>query len=459
MSLSEQLRDALQKQGDARAIIQDHVSRMEAGTWKEETDGAALKEARANLEKIDPLVKDLQDKAALSQRTADWTSTPTTGSPVSVNVIKPENRGDKVERLISGFSLLRAGHEMTYGKRSLDGIEAEVDQEGKREARESGFSQSGSGAVTLPSFIANQRQVNRYQQRDMLAETTTAGGYTVDTTLGSLIPILEPKLRVAEMGASIIRGLSSNIDFPRNDADASAVWAGEVTTSTETSPTFDRIQMAPERLTAFTDVSKQVALQSTIDMENFVRGRLNFANNKALDLAALNGSGSSNQPTGILNYSGVNDITIATDGGALDWALVVQFETETATDNADMGRLGYLFTPGVAGLLKTTKRDVAGNGFIWEGPNGNGNVNGYRALTTTQLPSTLSKGSSSGILHAAIFGNWAELIIGQWGGVDVLFNPYTKGKEAMIEIILNSWWDIEIRHAASFCICNEIDIS
>lgn len=459
MTLSEQLRDALQKQGDARAKIQDHVARINAGTWKEETDGAALVEARAALETIDPIVKDLQDKVSLSQRAGDWTATPTAASPVSVNVVKSENRGDSEKKLASNFSILRAAHEMSYGKRTLTGVEAEVDQEGKKEAANSGFSKAGSGAVTLPSFISNQRTANRYQSRDMLAETTTAGGYTVDTTLGGLIPILEPKLRVADMGATIIRGLTSNIDFPRNDADAAAVWAGEVTTSTETSPTFDRIQMAPERLTAFTDVSKQVSMQSSIDIENFVRRRLNFANNKALDLAALNGSGSSNQPTGILNYSGVNDITIGTDGGALDWALIVQFETETATDNADMGRLGYLFTPGVAGLLKTTKRDVAGNGFIWEGPNGAGNVNGYRALTTTQLPSTLSKGASSSILHAAIFGNWEELIIGQWGGVDILFNPFTKGKEAMIEIILNSWWDIEIRHAASFCICNEIDIS
>lgn len=456
MTLSEQLRDALQKQGDARAKIQEHVARMDAGTWKEETDGAALKEARAALETIDPVVKDLQDKVALSQRAGDWTQTPTASNPVSVNVMKPENRGDTEAKARREFRILEAVSQIT-SNRNLSGLAAEMHQEGVKEAREMNLKGQG-GNLTLPQWLVRGNR-SGMEKRDMLAETTTAGGYTVDTTLGGLIPILEPKLQVEAMGATVLRGLTSNIDFPRNDADAAAVWASEVATSTETSPTFDKISMAPERLTAFTDVSKQVMVQSSIDMENFVRRRLNFAVRKALDVAALNGSGSSNQPTGILNYSGVNDITIGTDGGALDWALVVQFETETATDNADMGRLGYLFTPGVAGLLKTTKRDVAGNGFIWEGPNGAGTVNGYRALTTTQLPSTLSKGASSGILHAAIFGNWEELIIGQWGGIDLLINPYTKGKEATVEVIVNSWWDVEVRHAASFCICNEIDIS
>ena len=104
-----------------------------------------------------------------------------------------------------------------------------------------------------------------------------------------------------------------------------------------------------------------------MDVENFTRRDLTNAVRRGLDLAAINGSGSGDQPTGILNVSGVNDITIGTDGGPLTWALIVQFETETANDNADFGKLAYLTTPGVAGFLKTTKRDVAGNGFIWEG--------------------------------------------------------------------------------------------
>lgn len=346
--------------------------------------------------------------------------------------------------------------DLLSSQKPLDGIEAEMSQEGETEIRSLGL-KGATGNLRLPDALIRVPELT-LEQRDMLAETTTAGGHTVQTSVQKLIPILQPKLQVEAMGATMLRGLRDNIDFPRNDADASAVWASEVATSTETSPTFDKLSMNPERLTAFSDVSKQVLRQSSIDMENFVRQRLTFAVRKAIDLAAINGSGSSDQPLGILNTSGVNDITIATDGGPLTWALTVQFETETATDNADFGRLGYLTTPGVAGKLKTTEKASSTAQYIWVGNNGNsGEINGYRARVSTQVPSTLSKGASSGILHAMIFGNWEELMIGQWGGIDLLVNPYTKGKEALVEIIVNSWWDVAVRHAASFCICNEIN--
>jgi HK97 family phage major capsid protein len=372
-----------------------------------------------------------------------------------VNILKSENRGDNEGKARQEFRILKAIRETVEGRGSLTGLEAEMSQEGMKEARQLGLNVSGN--IQMPSWLVTSgRSRNGMERRDMLAETTTAGGYTVQTDVGPLIPILEPRLRVLEMGATLLTGLTGNIDFPRNDADATAAWEGEVDTTAETSPTFDRVQMSPERLAAYTDVSRQWLIQSTIDAENFTRQRLSFAVQKALDAAALNGSGSNDQPYGILNTGSVNDITIGTNGGLLTWALIVQFETEIATDNADMGRLGYLFTPGVAGYLKTVKRDVAGNGFIWEGPNGNGLVNGYRALVTTQLPSNLTKVQPN--LHAAIFGNWADLIIGQWGGVDLLINPYTKGKEAQIEVIVNSFWDVAVRHPESFCICNEISL-
>lgn len=448
------LKEALEARAECAQKLKAIQTRAEGDTWNEEKDGPELDAAISALEEADKLVERMRKLEDVNKRAAGWNSDTTAGAPVSVNVIQSENRGDDPEKAKREFRLLKAMRETVEG-RGLTGIEKEMADEGVKEARERNLSTSGN--IQLPSWLVT-RTSSSHEKRDMLSETTTAGGFTVQTEVGQLIPILEPRLRVREMGATVLTGLTGNIDFPRNDADASAAWEGEVDTTAETSPTFDRVQMSPERLAAFTDVSRQVMIQSTIDMENFVRQRLNFAVQKALDSAALNGSGSNDQPTGILNTGSVNDITIGTDGGPLTWALVVQFETEIATDNADMGRLGYLFTPGVAGALKTLKRDVAGNGFIWEGPNGAGNVNGYRALTTTQLPSNLTKGSGTN-LHAAIFGNWADLIIGQWGGVDLLINPYTKGKEAIVEVIINSFWDVAVRHPQSFTICNEISLT
>lgn len=373
---------------------------------------------------------------------------------------KEDRRGgrenlDPEEKVRREFRLLDAVNQAAYGK-SLSGIAAEMDQEGKKEARQHNMDGAGLGNLTLPRFLMYQD--NGQEQRDITATTATTGGHTIQTELGGLIPFLDPRLAVLDMGATYLPDSKGTLDFPRNDASASAVWrTTENVTSTETTPTFDKLSMTPKGITAFIDVSKQNLIQTSISMENFVRGRLNRAVMNLLETGSISGTGASGQPTGLLTQAGTNDITIGANGGLLTWALTVQFETETAIDNADMGTLGYLFTPGVAGLLKTTKRDVAGNGFIWEGPNKGALVNGYKAVATNFLPSTLTKGSGIN-LHAAIFGNWAELIIAQWGGIDLLVNPYTKGKEALVEMIINAWYDIGVRHAASFTKCDEISL-
>lgn len=275
----------------------------------------------------------------------------------------------------------------------------------------------------------------------MLVGTTTAGGYTVQTDVGALIPFLDPQGVLTRLGATFLNGLTGNIDWPRNDAASTAVWETEVAAADETSPTFDRVQMSPKRLAAFTDISMQVLRQSTISMENFVRGRLLNARDNALDTAALSPQ-SGSAPTGIVGTSGVNTVSVA---ASPTWAKIVQFETEISADNAAFGNLAYLTTPQVAGILKQVKRDVAGNGFIWEGGNtGNGSINGYRALTSTLVPTT-------GGAHYMFFGNWSKLLVGQWGGMEIMTNPYTRVKEAIVEVVLNTWHDLAIEHGQAFC--------
>jgi hypothetical protein len=123
-------------------------------------------------------------------------------------------------------------------------------------------------------------------------------------------------------------------------------------------------------------------------------------------------------------------------------------ETALAVDNADMGSLGYLTTPGVRGKLKGTET-ATGNGiFVWNQGN---ELNGYKAVTSTQVPNDLTKGSSSGVCSAIIFANWADLMIGQWGsGFDLVVDPYTLAGSNTVRLILNGWFDINVRHPESF---------
>lgn len=357
------------------------------------------------------------------------------------------------EKAAGRYSLLRAIRTVADGKQ-LDGLEKEMQEEALKEFRASNITPSGT--LQVPRFIASP------ERRDMTAGTTTAGGYTVPTELGELIPILQPRLAVQQAGATMLTGLTGNIDFPRNDADAAAVWEGENDANAETSPTFDRLQMSPNRLGAFTDISKQLMVQSSIDVENFIRRRLNFAIAKALDYALINGDGSTIPITGILNTSGIGAVAIGTNGGVPTWAHIVNLETEVAVDDADMGTLSYLTTPGIRGKLKQTEKASSTGMFIWENDSPGlvqmGSLNGYRAFVSTQVPKDLTKGSGSN-LHAIIFGNFAELMVGQWAGIDLVVDPYSGAKNALVTLVVNSWWDAAVRHAASFSAVKDASLS
>lgn len=342
--------------------------------------------------------------------------------------------GDK-KRIAKRYSLIRAINLTSKGK-NLDGLEAEMHQEAMSEARSIGLETSGN--LQVPGMVA----------RDMTAGTDTQGGHTIAEDLQGPIPILDPQLMVESMGTTMLRGLTSNVKFSRGDGDAASEWEGENDANAESSPTFDAITMTPHRLGTFADVSKQVLLQSSIDMEAYVRRRLNRSVARKLDATAINGSGSGDIPRGILNITGIGDVAGGTNGANPDWADIIDLETAIAVDNADMGRLGYLTTPGVRGYLKKTLLDAGSGQMIW--PVNATELNGYNVGVTTQVPSTLTKGTANGTAHAILFGNWEDLMIGQWGGYDFVVDPYTRSKEALVTMVINSWWDIAVRHPESF---------
>lgn len=470
----ESLAEAMEQRSAAREAATTAANRLTASDFSEEVDGAALKTAQRNFKNLETLVQAKTDaitsligELELEQRMGGESG----GAAPGVSVLPSGRLGDSEAKARNEFRLLAALDGIVNRNQKLVGLEAEMHKEGEKEMRSIGLETKGE--LTLPSWLVNgggslmqQRDYDRYadhrgiERRDYLAETTTAGGHLIETTVGKLIPVLQPKLQVEAMGATLLTGLTGNLDLPRNNAYGSATWEGETDDAAETQGTFDKVSLSPERLAAFSQVSRQAILQAkNVDLENFTRRDLNNAVKRALDLAAINGSGSGDQPTGILNTSSINSVTIGTDGGPLDWDLIVEFAALISEDNADFGKLGFLTTPRVAAHLKKIKRDIAGNGFIWEGPIGNGMIDGYMARVSTQMPSTLSKGSSGSILHAMIFANWQELIIAQWGGIDLTVDPYTLAKKGMVEMTVNSYWDIALMHLASFCECNEIDVS
>ncbi|MDD2365165.1 MAG: phage major capsid protein [Desulfuromonadaceae bacterium] len=295
------------------------------------------------------------------------------------------------------------------------------------------------------------------QKRDLVVGTTTAGGFTKQTTVlgGSFIDLLRNRMMVNKMGATTLTGLVGDIAIPSLSGGATAYWVAENGAPTESQQTFGQVALAPKTVGAFTDISRKLLLQSSVDVESLVTMDLANVVAHALDLAALHGTGSgNNQPTGIAGTSGIGSVAGGTDGAAPTFANMISLWSEVAIDNADFGSLGFLTNSKVIGkLMSTLKVPTYGNDFIVNAfPDAEGitNIHGSRCGVSNQVSSALTKGGSGAVASAIFFGNWSDLIIGQWGGVDVLVDPYTGGAAGTVRVRVLQDADVAVRHASSF---------
>lgn len=286
------------------------------------------------------------------------------------------------------------------------------------------------------------------QRRDLNVTTATAGGNTVATNLlaANFIELLRNKMALTGLGAQFLSGLVGNIAIPRQTGGATAYWVAESGAPTESQAAFDQVTMSPKTVGAYSDISRKLLLQSSIDVEGFVRNDLATVLALAIDSAAINGTAADNQPRGLLATSGIGDVAGGAAGAAPTWANMVELESDVAIANADVGTMGYLTNAKVRGKLKTTSKVSGQNGFIWE----DGMVNGYNAAVSNQVPSNLVKGGSGAVCSAIIFGNWSDMIIGQWGTLDLMVDPYSGSTSGTVRVVALQDVDIAVRHAVSF---------
>jgi hypothetical protein len=175
-----------------------------------------------------------------------------------------------------------------------------------------------------------------------------------------------------------------------------------------------------------------------------------YAHLNALELAVYTGSGTSNQPTGLF-ASSINDGDHGSNGTILNWDNILQLESMVAEDNALDGSLAYITNAKAAGKMKSTLKSTYQGGYIWEmfTPLTDGMVNGYDAFVSNVIPATLTRGTGTG-LSAVVFGNWKELIIGQWGALEFIVNPYSLDTTDEIRVTGVGYFDLGLKHAASF---------
>jgi HK97 family phage major capsid protein/HK97 family phage prohead protease len=333
--------------------------------------------------------------------------------------------------------------------RAINALANPTDQRAQREAA---FEIEASRAAAEVAGKQSQGLMvpNDVLKRDLTVGTTTAGGHTVSTDLlaQDFITLLRNAMVVSGLGTRFLTGLNGNIAIPRQTSGATAYWVAESAAPTESQQAFDQVTMQPRTVGAFTDISRKLLLQSSLDVEAFVRGDLAAILGLEIERVAINGSGTPPEPRGILNTGSIGDVAGGTNGLAPAWSHVVGLETLVAVANAAVGNLAYLTNAKVRGKTKTVEKASTTGLFLWD--NSDFPLNGYRAAVSNAVPSNLTKGSSSGICSAIIFGNFADLIVGLWGGLDLMVDPYTGGTSGTVRVIALQDVDVAVRHAESF---------
>ncbi|QYZ64535.1 MAG: hypothetical protein OI74_04515 [Gammaproteobacteria bacterium (ex Lamellibrachia satsuma)] len=328
------------------------------------------------------------------------------------------------------YSLSRVIAAMADPKSREDiGFELELSQE---EQRRQGKRTNG---ILVP--------LSAIMKRDITAGGTGSNLIGTDHLESAFIDVLRNRSHVLSLGVTMLEGLVGDVSIPRKTGSSTGYWiAGDGSDSlTESTPAFDAVSLSPKTVGGLVDFSHKMLVQSSPDIENIVRQDLADMLAVEIDAKAINGSGASNQPTGVLNTTGIGSATY-TNGGSPSFADIVGLEGDLAAANADMGNLAYLAAPAIATTLKTTDVGTDTGQFIWTAGNerGTGSMNGFPSLYSGNVPAGY-----------ALFGNWSDLVVGTWGSLEILADPYGAGFAAGT-VSVRALMDIDfaVRHAGSF---------
>ena len=321
----------------------------------------------------------------------------------------------------------------------LRAIRAMVDRDWKgagfeREVHESICKRAGVGEAANGGFYVPYE----VQKRDLTAGTAANGGYLVATDLmaANFIDLLRNRAVVGQLGATMLTGLQGNVSIPKQTAAATAYWlTNEATAITESQQTLAQLALTPKNVGAYTEISRQLMMQSTPSADAMVMGDLAKVLALAIDAAALEGPGTGGAPTGISATSGIGAVT----GTSLAYAGILEFQTDVAGSNALAANCAYVTTPAVAALLAARQRFSSTDTPLWDGNILDGRVSGFRALSTLQVTAA-----------SMVFGDFSQVVIGEWGMLELALNPYANFTAAISGIRAIQTVDVGIRQAGAF---------
>ena len=316
-----------------------------------------------------------------------------------------KSRFNKMEKR---FSLLKAIREVANNQQ-LDAASQAVINAGAEEMRKAG--QPFGGQIQLPTELRD----------DPVHYTVEADGeHVVVTDYLNILEPLKAKNVLVSAGANYLTGLVGNIQIPSMTAE-NVYWEGEITDAKNGAGAFDHINMAPRRLSAYIDISKQFLAQDSLNCEALIRAQLVEAINDKLEATILSDAAANGTvPAGIFNGITPTDIT--------DYASVCDFEAKLDENNF-VGDFKYVINPKAKAYLRSAIKGTNATGMIME----NDSIDGTAAETTTHMAT-----------DNLAYGDWSNLYIGQWGGVDLLIDNYTQATKGCVRLVINAFFDYKV---------------
>ena len=346
-------------------------------------------------------------------------------------------------RSIGTYSMIKAVRSAMPGAAPLEGIEKEMHQEAVREAHAMGGSIEGVG---VPAMMLTR-------DNSMTMPTQPADGSAIlQKDVQSPLDLLRPRTALRALGVTYLTGLQGNISIPTLNSGAVSTWAPEVGALVKSNQTFTAADMSPKRLGTEVFRSKQFLLQTAPSVNNMLQQDIINSILEEVERAAINGSGTANQPLGLLNNALVAVVAAGANGAVPTRELLIALEAAVEDNNISASTLGYLINVATKAKLRGTRLDAGSGLFVMES---NSELMGYPVQVTNLVPRNLTKGTTTGTLSAAAFGNWSDMLIGQWGGLDITVDPYTVASLGQIKIVVQSYWDVLVQRPKAFAIAKD----
>ena len=369
----------------------------------------------------------------------------------------PANVIDAPVKETRKYSLGRMVKAQATGDWREAGLEREINDEITRQV---GRSAEG---VYVPDFA--------WQQRGPLS-TAATGGSGAEVVFDDFVPTehrgdmfieaLRARQVLGGLGTTYLSGLTGRIKMPKLATGANAAFVEELADVSDGAGTDGGVTLQPRTMGAFVEMSRLLVMESVPAIEQIIRNDLLASAADRTEFYAINGSGSSGQPTGILNTSGINnlDISSGTDVDALTWADIIALVKLVEEDNGivNSAAAGFLSHPAVkAKLASTAKVSSTDSVQILDAPWTE--LYGQPIEFTSNVPTTLDPGDGGNDASALIYGDFSQLMIAQFGAPSILIDPYSNSKSGTIRMVLHAELDVGVRNAVSFAKTDEVSIA